>query len=271
VFEIALPVTGEATPAGALARFDVSATFRGQSSFFKVYYDDGFGSSTGGTLADGVLAGCDADYSVIADIFGSVTPPLPMTCIVYTGPGGYHWTCIDNVLYVTGKTLAPPNTPDVATALAVLVAEEVEVFSAAQGLGWDCGRTNGEGLSRVLAEDLYPGVLDYYHTADKWLDGGRPDYVTNNTGGDTNNVSNGCSVLFLYFLRYILGYEWAAIVQAGGSTLEQTYQNLTGASGGYAALRDCIDSLFPPGSPSGLTTDNPFGVFDYYAAAVALM
>ena len=33
VFEIALPVAGEAVPADALARFDVSATFRGQSSF----------------------------------------------------------------------------------------------------------------------------------------------------------------------------------------------------------------------------------------------
>jgi hypothetical protein len=60
-------------------------------------------------------------------------------------------------------------------------------------------------------------------------------------------------------------------VQAGGSTLEQTYQNLTGSSGGYSALRQCVDALFPPGSPSGLTTDNPFPVFDYYAAAVPLM
>ena len=26
------------------------------------------------------------------------------------------------------------------------------------GLGWDCGASNGEGLSRVLANDMYPGV-----------------------------------------------------------------------------------------------------------------
>jgi len=62
--------------------------------------------------------------------------------------------------------------------------------------------------------------------------------------------------VFLYYLHYVLGYEWAAIVQAGGSTLEQTYQNLTGNTGGYSALRQCVDPLFPPGVASGLTTDN---------------
>ncbi len=263
------------TTHGAVARFDVSATFRGQSAFFQVYYDDALGSATGAALADGVLAQCDADYEAIYEIFGSVMPPLPMTCIVSTFGdamgGGYHYSCLDNVLYVTGQALAPPNTPDVATALAVLVAEEVEVFSAAQGLGWNCGDTNGEGLSRVLAEELYSGVLDYFHTADAWLDSSRPDYVSNGVGNDTDPFSNGCSVVFLYYLRYILGYEWGTIVQAGGSTLEQTYQNLTGSTGGYTALRQCVDPLFPPGSPSGLTTDNPFPVFDYYAAAVTLM
>lgn len=257
---------------GAVAQFDVSATFRGQSAFFKVYYDDALGAATGAALADGVLARCDADYEAIYQIFGSVTPPLPMTCVILNGAGGaYHYGCLDNVLYVAGLALPPPLTPDVATALALLVAEEVEVFSAAQGIGWNCGDTNGEGLSRVLAEELYPGVLDFAHSADAWLDSSRPDYVSNNVGNDQDPLSNGCSVVFLYYLRYILGYEWATIVQAGGSTLEQIYQNLTGSTGGYSALRQCVDPLFPPGSLSGLTTDNPFPPFDYYAAAVPLM
>jgi hypothetical protein len=263
------PVPGRA--AAGIARLDVSATFRGASNFFQVYYENSFGASTGELLADGVLASCDSDYEKIYAAFGSVAPPLPMTCVIYTGPGGYHHTCIDNVLYVTGLTLQPPNVPDVATALAVLVAEEVEVFEAAQASGWNCGDTNGEGLSRVLAEDLYPGTLDYYHTADAWLDSGRPDYVTNGIGNDGDPESNGCAVVFLYYLRYVLGYEWTAIVQAGGFTLEQTYQNLTGQIGGYAALRNCVDPLYPPGSPSGLTSDNPFPAFDFYLASVSLM
>jgi hypothetical protein len=256
---------------GAVTRFDVSATFRGQSAAFMVYYDDSLGAATGAALADGVLARCDADYQAIYQIFGSVTPPLPMTCVILNeADGAYHYGCLDNVLYVSGLA-QPASTPDVATALALLVAEEVEVFSAAQGIGWNCGDTNGEGISRVLAEELYPGVLDDFHTADAWLDSGRPDYVSNGIGNDEDPFSNGCSVVFLYYLHYILGYEWATIVQAGGSTLEQTYQNLTNSTGGYGALRQCVDPLYPPGSPSGLTTDNPFPPFDYYSAAVLLM
>ncbi len=260
------PARADAT----LAAFDVSATLRGESTFFNVYYDDDLGSGVGGALADGVLTRCDADYETLYDIFGSVTPPLPMTVIVapsdVTGGGAYHHTCIDNVLYCTGDTVA-----DVSFTLALVVAEEVEVFSAAQALGWDCGFTNGEGLSRVLAEELYPGVLDSFHTADIWLDSGRPDYITNNSGSDVDSLSNGCSVLFLYYLRYILGYEWPTIVQIGGATLEQTFERLTGQSGAYTAFRNCVDAFFSPGTPSGLTTDNPFPPFDFYAAADSVL
>ena len=252
-------------------QFDVSATYRGSSSFFAVYYDNSFGDSTGGSLADDVLARCDADYRQVLGYFRGTAAPLPITCVIYTGQGGYHYSCIDNVLYVTGNTLAPPNSPDATTALAVLVAEEVEVFQAAQGIGWNCGDTNGEGLSRVIAEELYPGTLDYYHTADVWLDGGRPDYVGNNVGNDQDPLSNGCSVAFLYYLHYMLGYDWATIVAAGGGTLEQIYQNLTGQSGGYQALHASVDPLYPVGNSSGLTQDNPFPALDFDLASVSLV
>ena len=85
-------------------QFDVSATYRGSSSFFAVYYDNSLGASTGGPLADGVLARCDADYRQVFGYFRGTAVPLPMTCVVYAGQGGYHHTCIDNVLYVTGYT-----------------------------------------------------------------------------------------------------------------------------------------------------------------------
>jgi hypothetical protein len=253
----------------ALAQFDVSATFRGQSNSFKVYYDDDLGSVTGGALADGILANCDRDFETLSQIFGPVSPPVPMTAIVTPAAGGgaYHYTCIDNVLYVTGNT-----SSDIALACALVVAEEVEVFCAAQALGWDCGATNGEGLSRVLAEELYPGVLDDFHTADAWLDSTtRPDYLTDNHGTDVDPLSNGCAVLFLYYLRYMLGYDWSTITQTAGATLEETYRRLTGSTGAYSALRTCIDAIFPPGSPSGLIVDNPFPAFDFYSAASAIL
>ncbi len=85
-------------------------------------------------------------------------------------------------------------------------AEIVEVFSAAQGGDWDCGASNGEGLSRVLATELYPAELDGYTTAADWLDGGRPDDVNQTNPTDQDAVSNGCAVLFLNYMRYQEGH-----------------------------------------------------------------
>ena len=100
----------EAVNAKVTPQFDLSATYRGSSSFFAVYYDNSFGDSTGGSLADDVLARCDADYRQVLGYFRGIAVPLPITCVIYTGQGGYHHSCIDNVLYVTGNTLAPPNS-----------------------------------------------------------------------------------------------------------------------------------------------------------------
>jgi hypothetical protein len=142
----------------------------------------------------------------------------------------------------------------------LVVAEEVEVFSAVQNRGWDCGASNGEGLSRVLAAtDLYPGSLNGFNSAATWLDTpGRPDYVNNNDPTDRSYVSTGCSVLFLNYLRYQLGYKWGNIVQAAGTTLAQTYNGLTGLSDALTPFKALLQAHYPAGTPSGLTTDNPF-------------
>jgi hypothetical protein len=141
----------------------------------------------------------------------------------------------------------------------LLVAELVEVFEAAQNLGWDCGASNGEGLSRVLATALYPAELDGYTTAAAWLDTpNRPDWVNNNNPTDQDAISNGCSVLFLNYLNSQLGYGWDQIAKAGASTLAQTYTKLTGNQDGWNQFRQQLDGNFPLGTPSGLTTDNPY-------------
>jgi len=102
----------------------------------------------------------------------------------------------------------------------LMIAELVEVFEALQGAGWDCGASNGEGLSRILATELYPAALDGFTTATDWLDTpDRPDFVNQTDPSDTNFVSTGCAVLFLNWLHYQLGYDWTAIVGAGGPTL----------------------------------------------------
>ncbi len=106
---------------------------------------------------------------------------------------------------------------------------------------------------------MYPGELDGFFTAASWLDSpDRPDWVSQTDRTDQNAVSTGCAVLFLNYLRHQLSFSWPEIVGAAGSTLEQTYEALTGNTGGFTSFKALLDSSFPPGQPSGLGTDNPF-------------
>jgi hypothetical protein len=181
-----------------------------------------------------------------------------MNVIVAPGIGGaFHYGCNGIDLYCDGDTSA---TPDVNHTLMLVVAEEVEVFEAASGLGWDCSASPGEGLSRVLATERYPAELDGFASAAVWLDTiDRPDYVSNSDATDTNYVSIGCSTLFLNYLRYQLDFTWQEIIAAGGATLETTYAGLRLAPpGAITPFKSLLQQYFPIGQPSGLTNDNPF-------------
>ena len=236
--------------------FDRQVTLEGKTEHFLVYYQTGFAS--GPAITNGVLAMCEKDHGTLEDFFGNIAlPNLPVNIIVAPGIGGaYHYGCGAVDLYCDGDTAA---NPDVDHTRMLIVAEEVEVFEDAQGKGWDCGASNGEGLSRVLATELYPAGFDGFATAASWLDSpDRPDWVSRTNSTDTGPASNGCAVLFLNYLRYQLNFSWAQIVQAAGSTFQQTYETLTGKIDGFAPFKALLDSHFPPGQPSGLTTDNPF-------------
>jgi hypothetical protein len=148
---------------------------------------------------------------------------------------------------------------------SLVIAEEDEVFEANFGHGWDCGASNGEGLSRVLANDMVPGVEPQgFVSPPVWLDETpdsgiqREDWITKTDSTDTNYFSIGCSVLFLNWLRFQLNYSWSQIIAAGAATLAETYRNLTGQNDGYTRFKKLIDQKYPPGQPSGLTKDNPF-------------
>jgi len=135
----------------------------------------------------------------------------------------------------------------------------VEVFEAASGKGWKCGASPGEGLSRVLATELYPAQLNGFVSSNSWLNApGRPDFVSNSDPTDTNYVSIGCATLFLNYLHYQLDFTWPEIVAAGGATLEQTYKNLTGNSGGITPFKNLLQQFFPVATPAHLTSDEPF-------------
>lgn len=228
------------------------ANLAGRTEHFAVYVDPAL-SVSGQADAAGVLKSCEKDYLAVAGYFGIDAGPFKV--VLFANPGGaYHDNCAATDLFCDAKT-SPPN-PDYSEFLNV--AEFVEVFEAVQGAGWDCGASNGEGLSRVLAADAYPQQLDGFATAAAWLDSSRADFIDRNEASDTNSEANGCSVLFLNWLRFQLNLSWAQIVAAGAPTLGETYAKLTGSNDGKAQFEKVINQHFPKGSPSNLTTDNPF-------------
>jgi hypothetical protein len=234
--------------------FDYPTVLRGSTPHFNVYYDPSLGAD-GATIADGVLASCEGEYARLESYFTGVAP-ASFNFILAAGIGGaYHYGCGATDLYCDAQT-GPAN---VDHSRMLVVAEEVEVFSAQQGAGWDCGASNGEGISRVLATLMYPAQLDGFASASSWLDtADRPNFVDINDPTDRNYVSIGCSVLFLNWLRYELKYGWQDIVVSAAGTLAGTYTNLTGQSDGWARFSTQLAARYPLGTPCGLVDDNPF-------------
>jgi len=236
------------------------AVLLGSTEHFNVYYNPPLGAA-GRQIANTVLGVCERDYQRTTQIFGGITPTgLPVNIILAHLPqgGAYHYGCAATTLYCDVRT-APSVTPVFSSFLAL--AELVEVFEAAQGRGWNCGASNGEGLSRVLATERYPRQIAGFATAPAWLNQGRPDFVNRTDPTDGNPLSTGCSVLFLNYLHYQMGYRWRDIVAAAGPNLSVTYMRLTGdASNPFPAFAALLASRFPVGSRAVLQTDNPFPI-----------
>ncbi len=240
----AAPALAGDTPAGSTAHFNVS-------------YDPSLGTS-GQTIASAILAVCESDYFRLQGYFGGITPAgLPFAIHIVPGANGAsHPSCASTDISIQANS--GPGV-DIPFMRQLVIAEEDEVFEASIGRGWSCSSSNGEGLSRVLANALYPGAEPSdFVSAPTWLDSNRPNWVDNTEPTDQDYTSIGCSVLFLNWLRYQLHFSWQEIVLAGASTLGQTYSNLTGRTDGWTQFTSLLQAHFPQGSPSGLTTDNPF-------------
>ena len=232
-----------------------SANLQGKTAHFEVYLDPALGVD-GVQDAQGVLGKCEQDYATVSGYFGG-SASIQFRVVLFANPGGaYHLGCGATDLFCDARTA--PADADFSEFLNV--AEFVEVFEAVQAGGWDCGKSNGEGLSRVLATDAYPSEVAGFATAGAWLDSARQNFVDHTAGSDTDPAANGCSVLFLNWLRFQLNYSWAQIVGAAAPTLGETYAKLTGKNDGFKALEALISAHFPKGRPSGVTTDNPFPI-----------
>jgi hypothetical protein len=204
----------------------------GSTQHFVVFTD---GTADGNASAQAVLQNAEADFAAIAAWFGGLQLPpgqegddqtvvrtaLPIQVAMDSQAGGaYHYSCAGTDVYIE---------PVPAVASGLVVAEVVEIFEAAQNQGWDCGQTNGEGLSRVLAFERSPQLSqDFVNTEQYWWSNGHADYVNDNSGTDQDEAGNGCGTLFLFYLHSQLNYTWEQVVAAAGPTLGATYQQLTG-------------------------------------------
>ncbi len=231
-------------------------THAGKTAHFDVSYLTSLGQK-GATLAQAILQNCERDYATLQQAFGGLNPHrLPFVVQVTSdSTGASHSSCLGTDIMVGGKS-----DGNVDFIRSLLVAEADEVFMANYGHGWDCGASTGEGLSRVLANDIYKGVepADFISSG-VWLSlNPRPNFVDHTDPTDTNYNSIGCAVLFLNWLRFQLNHSWAQIVSSGGATLAQTYKNLTGKTTAWADFAGFINAHYPVGKTYRLKTDNPF-------------
>ncbi len=246
-------------------------TFRGESEVGRtadmIVYSDG--SAEGNAAAQAVLQTAEADFQAVKQWFGGIALPagqegddqntprtaLPIEVLVDPQAGGaYHFGCDATDLYIQ---------PAANLANGFMVAELVEVFEAAANNGWSCGHTNGEGLSRVLAGERNPNLApDFAQTIQSWWSSGHADYVNSNSATDQDENSNGCATLFLFYLHSQLGYDWTKITTAGGATLGETYQRLTGNAGteGFNDFVARVATLDQGGQLALPANSNPFPI-----------
>ena len=71
-------------------------------------------------------------------------------------------------------------------------------------------------------------------------------------------LTAGCATLFINYLRHQLHFSLAQIVQAAGTTLQQTYERLTGSTDAFGPFASLLEARFPPGVTVDLPNDNPF-------------
>jgi len=245
---------GETIVSATLDRVAALFGLAGATEHFEVEYQRHLGY-VGQHLARGVLRDCEADFSQVTEWFSGLVPAhLPFRVSIVRGSfGAFHDSCAD-----THLRCAAFDGYNGELVEMLNMAEAVEVFSAAQSAGWDCGASNGEGLSRVLATELHPTQLDGFATAGDWLNSPRENFVDHNDPSDRNPQSTGCAVLFLNYLHYQLGYDWRSVVAHPGPTLAASYRALQNRDDGWEEFSTLLARHYPPGRYARVTTDNVF-------------
>ena len=252
--------TADQIAAAAPSSLDYPATKVATIGNITVAYDPGLGSRGMG-LAQQLLNAVTSPYDNMQAFFGVAGGSVEIVVSPLSGSndgsgGAYHYGCdftTGGVLYLDA-TFASTTVNPLNLELGLYVAELSECFMGAQGRGWNCGFSNGEGLSRFAAEQETPsGTLNDFATGPAWAQAGFTDWVNRTEQTDRDDVSTGCAIVYIYWMRS-LGFTIAQIVRAGGATLSANYQGLTGKATAYQDLLAAVKGL-------KITSDNPFTPF----------
>jgi hypothetical protein len=249
----------------------------GSTTNFVVSYDSSFTGGAqpdGPALAQGVIDNCEYDLVRLSMLFGGLLPPassLPFQVNLVPGSGGANNNGVNTINCFCNLGTDPLGLP------ALVVAEEIEIFMNIQGKGWIAGWSNGEALSRVSAQILYPNRAWLFMTGNSWLTGvasspnpARSNWVDNVYHSDQDLVSVGCGSLFLNYLAYQLNLRWPDIIQAGAPTTNTLAETATilGVSNAWLNFFNLIQTYLPspmtlPPEPTSLgqppePTDDPY-------------
>jgi hypothetical protein len=241
------------------------------TAHFVVSYDNSLvGSSTqwsGQQLAQNVLDYCEYDFARLSALFGVMPQPqnLPIAVNIVPGAGGASNDGIGAIPAGIAPTItAIVGSNDVYTYPAgiegLVVAEAAEIFMVVQNHGWDPGWSDGEALSRVSGQILYPESAWAFATGTSWFNPGTytnpVDWIDKVEHTDQDYVSIGCGSLFFNYLAYQLNYTWPVIIAAGAPTTNTLAETATilGAAGGYATFLAQLQNSFPTGELYPATT-----------------
>jgi hypothetical protein len=254
----------------------------GQTAHFNIQYDETLlgpdGKPNAILRAQRVVGVCEAEFGLLAswykitDGFGSDSRITVQIIADFAAGGasnnGYKGS--NTVIKIGNQTANANEIAAGQSSCMSFVAELVEVFASYRnqhGNGaWNASKSDGEGLSLLCARERFgTGYALFFPTPwiNSWLQSSRDtQWINAAENTDKNPLSFGVSLLFLYYLKNQLNHSIPDIIAAGGNSLAQTYQNLTGKNDAVAAFSQLIDKYFKPGSTPQVTTENPFPLLE---------
>lgn len=258
-----------------MALVTTGLTNHGLTTHYQIQYDDSLATADGKDRANGLIAQCENDFTLMANWFGGIALTVGNPITVNISPGAYA-----SAGWGPPITLTPGNGSDVTLVRYLLVSEVTEMFMLAQNKGWFAPNGSnegsaGEGLSRFLAtqflQQIGSGLVGEpgFDLANQWLNSARNDYVNHiDTTDHGIDDKTGCAILFIYYLFTQLGFSINQIVEAAAPQLSGVYQNLTGDAGDpFPFFKTLLETGFPGTSTiTGGNLDNPFplGILSFW-------